>query len=76
MYVQETPKGLLLTTRVDVVNANLTYVGYSIQGTATSASGWTVQEVISSGGNVQSVKNATGGQFGAIWDNRAVLTYN
>lgn len=70
---------IALNTYVDVVDANNSYIGESVCGTATSAASWRISKKVVAGG-LTTVKYAytTAGDipaFDQIWDNRATLNY-
>ena len=65
-------------TQVDVAAASLTYIGYAVPGTATSAASWKIFRVDESGGGGDAVILYAAGvtTFTNIWDNRAALAYS
>lgn len=54
--------------------SNVTYLGKSLPGTATSAAAWKIAK-IDTNSNVN-MKWAGLGEFNQIWDNRTSLTYS
>jgi hypothetical protein len=64
-----------LTTRIDEVDANTTYIGRAAIGSATSSAVWRIKKIVVSG-TVTSILWADGDMnFDNIWDNRTTLTY-
>lgn len=62
-------KDMSLAVRQDVVNSTVTYVGYAIPGVTSSQSGWQMQKISSSGGNITSITWAAGNNYmNKIWD--------
>lgn len=65
-----------LTTLVDEVNSNLTYLGIGKLGTANSDAKWQIRR-IQKVGAVTSIQYADGNRrFDNVWDDRASLTYS
>lgn len=55
--------------RQDVVDSTLTYLGYAIPGVTSTQSGWQIQRITSTGGNVSDVKWASGDNYtNKVWD--------
>lgn len=62
--------------KIDAADASTTYIGSAQIGTATSAAGWQIKRVYSSG-TVTTISWAGGTDgFTNIWDNRAALSYS
>lgn len=65
-----------LTTLVDEVNSNLTYLGVAKLGTAGSDAKWQIRR-IQKVSSVTSIQYADGNRrFDNVWDDRASLTYS
>lgn len=54
---------------------NVTYVGKAAIGTATSAAAWQLMKIDKTVTDNTSVKYANGGEFTAVYDDRASETY-
>ena len=64
-----------LTTLVDEVNSNLTYIGLGKLGTADSDAKWQIRK-IEKIGSVTTIQYADGNRrYDNVWDDRASLTY-
>ncbi len=62
--------------KVDQVDPNNVYIGYSIIGTSSAAAKWQIRKFITSG-NVLSVLWANGSTAAnQIWDSRTSLVYS
>lgn len=58
-------------------SSNLIYHGRAAPGTASSAALWQIKRFTYTGSNLTAIEFANGSAaFGAIWDNRASLTYS
>ena len=63
-------------TLVDEASSTVTYVGYALPGTVTSAVDWRVKRLTESGNDLN-VEWADGDDlFDNVWDNRAALSYS
>lgn len=67
-----------LAVRTDDVGGtpDVTYVGESDPGSASSAAVWRIKRVTDDGTEFITVEWAGGGSFDQIWDDRASLTYS
>lgn len=64
------------TTKIDSADANTTYIGKAVFGTATTSAKWQIKK-ISISGNVTTISFANGDDdFNQIWDNRSSLSYS
>lgn len=63
------------TTLIDDVGSGVTYIGYAVPGTATSAASWKIKKLIESGDDAQVLFANGAATFVNIWDNRASLGY-
>ncbi len=71
-HVYEPPTSMA----IDEASSTVTYVGYAILGTATSAASWQIKK-ISISGTVTRILWADGNSFyDNIWDDRATLSYS
>lgn len=61
--------------RVDEASSTITYVGYAIPGTATSAASWRIKRLDSTTGLIVLWAAGTA-SFNQVWDNRASLSYS
>ena len=62
--------------KIDMVDANTTYIGKAEHGTATSQAKWQILKVLVSG-TVTTFSYAGGDDtFNNIWDNRTSLSYS
>jgi len=63
------------TLLIDTASGTVTYLGYAVPGTATSAASWKIKKIDSSSGTT--IKYADGvGTYTKIWDNRASYSYS
>lgn len=61
-------------TKVDEASATVTYMGVASFGTATSAPDWQIKRITVSG-TVTTIEYAYLGNYTAVWDDRASLSY-
>lgn len=65
-----------VTTYIDEVDANTTYVGSAPRGSATSDDSWQIKKIVANG-TVTSVTWADGtDRMEKIWDDRLTYTYS
>jgi hypothetical protein len=63
-------------TIIDEADANTTYIGRAVAGTATSSALWQISKYVTAG-TVTTQTTANGNfLFTSIWDNRAALSYS
>ncbi len=67
---------LFYVTIIDEVSATVTYIGWALPGTATSAAGWRVMRLTASG--TQTIPAMADGDslLNNVWDDRAALAYS
>lgn len=58
------------------VSDTVSYVGYSLPGTLTSAAGWWVRKIVKGPGTCMIYNSNGTSAMTAIWDDRLVLTYS
>lgn len=63
-------------TRIDEVNASLSYIGWAIPGTLDAAATWRIMRM-SVTGTVNAIEWADGNEdFDNVWNDRASLSYS
>ena len=64
--------------RVDDTGSGVTYHGWAVPGTATSAASWRIRRITDSGTPTDTVIDFADGNnnLDNIWDNRAALSYS
>ncbi len=62
--------------QLDTVDATTTYIGYALPGVLTSAAGWKIKKIITSGDDLSITWADGNNNFDNIWDNRAGLSYS
>lgn len=60
---------------VEDLGTGTKYIGEAVPNTATSAAGWRIQKMVTSGTTTTITWAGGGSRFDQIWDNRASLTY-
>ena len=65
--------GFELSSRIDEVNKDLTYVGTAYMGALDTDSKWKIQKILTVG-KITTILNASN-NFDQVWSNRLGLTY-
>jgi hypothetical protein len=60
---------------IDEASASVTYTGWALNGTATSAAGWRIQKIDTSTNPITIGLSGSNTALDDIWDNRAGLSY-
>jgi hypothetical protein len=70
----------LITNIDDTSDADYTYIGQAIPGSASSDTAWSILKITKATGSIAWAKTSDEGAghpaFNKVWDNRASYTYN